>query len=55
MSRACEMMYLFSVVFCVVHEFDYKLLRNITNGDHRQGRGVVETQVFDSIYIYIYI
>jgi len=48
--RACEVIYLFSVVFYFVHKFDCTLLRNITNGDQCQVRGVVATHVFDSIY-----
>jgi hypothetical protein len=54
--RACDIIQLFSVVFCMVkavHRFDFKFAINKTTNDDqwKGGHGVMEIQY---IHIYIY-
>jgi len=55
--NACEIIQLFSVVFCVfraVHKFDFRLVVNETPNKWRpvEGRAVIDTRDLDTIHMF---
>ena len=58
MFCACEMIQLFSVMFCVVrsvHKFDFRLVINYTSNKCRpveEGHAVIDVRVFDTVHMF---